>query len=336
MGIRKRGKTWWVDITAPSGERIRRSAETEDKRQAQEYHDRLKSELWRVDKLHEKPKRTWDEAALRWLEDRKRGSEDTLVGILRWLQPHLRGKVLQDIHPGLIDEIVRKKKKEGVSSSTISKYLMVMRAVLRFAHGLGWVESLPRIRTLKTTEKRIRFLTRDEASRLLKALPEHKADIARFSLSTGLRMSNVLGIEWSQIDIGRQIAWIHPDQAKARKAIAVPLNPEAIAVVRKQLGKCDSHVFSFNGKPIKRVNNRGWSKALEKAGIKDFRWHDLRHTWASWHVQAGTPLHVLQELGGWESVEMVKRYAHLSAEHLKEYAGNVFTAQIRHKALEEV
>ena len=53
--------------------------------------------------------------------------------------------------------------------------------------------------------------------------------------------------------------------------------------------------------------------------IENFRWHDLRHTWASWHVQAGTPLHVLQELGGWESVEMVRRYAHLSTDHLAEY-----------------
>ena len=68
--------------------------------------------------------------------------------------------------------------------------------------------------------------------------------------------------------------------------------------------------------PIRRVNNREWKQPLEKAGIKNFRWHDLRHTWASWHIQNGTPLSVLQELGGWESSEMVRRYAHLSAEHL--------------------
>jgi len=60
--------------------------------------------------------------------------------------------------------------------------------------------------------------------------------------------------------------------------------------------------------------------AIERAGIEDFRWHDLRHTWASWHVQAGTPLHVLQELGGWETAEMVRRYAHLTADHLAPYA----------------
>lgn len=62
-----------------------------------------------------------------------------------------------------------------------------------------------------------------------------------------------------------------------------------------------------------------WKKALERAGIRDFRWHDLHHTWASWHVQRGTPLQVLKELGGWETMEMVQRYAHLSADHLAQW-----------------
>lgn len=66
-------------------------------------------------------------------------------------------------------------------------------------------------------------------------------------------------------------------------------------------------------------NNSAWEKALKRASIENFRWHDLRHTWASWHVQAGTPLHVLQELGGWESVERVRQYAHLSSEHMANY-----------------
>jgi site-specific recombinase XerD len=57
-----------------------------------------------------------------------------------------------------------------------------------------------------------------------------------------------------------------------------------------------------------------------RAGITDFRWHDLRHTWASWHIQQGTPLHVLQELGGWSDIRMVQRYAHLSTDHLAVYA----------------
>ncbi|HET7730767.1 MAG TPA: tyrosine-type recombinase/integrase, partial [Usitatibacter sp.] len=69
-----------------------------------------------------------------------------------------------------------------------------------------------------------------------------------------------------------------------------------------------------------QVNTKAWRQALGRARIEDFRWHDLRHTWASWHVQNGTPLNVLQELGGWESPEMVRRYAHFSADHLAPYA----------------
>ncbi|MGC9215175.1 tyrosine-type recombinase/integrase, partial [Acidithiobacillus sp.] len=72
------------------------------------------------------------------------------------------------------------------------------------------------------------------------------------------------------------------------------------------------------------VTTKAWYKALHRAGIQPgFRWHDLRHTWASWHAQRGTPLHVLQELGGWSSPVMVQRYAHLSTEHLSGFVENV-------------
>ena len=67
---------------------------------------------------------------------------------------------------------------------------------------------------------------------------------------------------------------------------------------------------------------------MNRAGITNFRWHDLRHTWASWHVQAGIPLHVLQELGGWQSVEMVKVYAHLAIQHLAAYVGKAASSRV--------
>lgn len=162
-----------------------------------------------------------------------------------------------------------------------------------------------------------------QATRLLAELPEHLQAMVRFSLETGLRKANVIGLLWSQVDLGRRCAWVHPDQAKARKAIAVPLSNAAVVVIRGQIGKHTTHVFSYRGNPIAAPNNSAWEKALKRAGIENFRWHDLRHTWASWHVQAGTPLHVLQELGGWESVEMVRRYAHMSSEHLADYVDRV-------------
>jgi len=203
----------------------------------------------------------------------------------------------------------------------VNRMLEVLRAVLRISEiEWEWLDRAPRVRLLKEPKRRIRFLTPAEAQRLLAELPEHLADMAAFALATGLRRANVTGLQWSHVDLVRRLAWIHPDQAKARKAIGVPLNREAIVILRRWVGRHPTHAFSYRGKPITQVSTKAWYDALQRAGIHNFRWHDLRHTWASWHVQAGTPLHVLQEMGAWESPEMVRRYAHLTTEHLAPYA----------------
>ncbi len=122
---------------------------------------------------------------------------------------------------------------------------------------------------------------------------------------------------------GRDAAWIHPDQEKARKSIAVPLNADALAVVRAQIGKHDEYVFTYLGRPVTRTTASTWYKAVKRCGLEDFRWHDLRHTWASWHVQSGTPLQRLMELGGWANYEMVLKYAHLAPGDLAEEARRI-------------
>ncbi len=324
MGLRKRGKTWWIDITTTRGERIRRSAQTEDRQKAQEYHDCLKADLWREDKLGDRPKISWDEAALRWLDEKSgKATLSKDEEHLRWLQPIMRGRLLGEIGREVIDRIIREKKKDGVSPATINRTLALVRSILKKAIEWEYIDRAPVVRLLAEPKRRIRWLTKTEAERLLQNLPEHQRDIAEFALSTGLRQANILGLEWSQIDLTRRVAWIHPDQSKSRRAIAVPLNRRAVGILQRQIGKHESRVFTFKGRPVRQVNTKAWKSALKKAGIDDFRWHDLRHTWASWHVQAGTPLNILQELGGWESVEMVRRYAHLSGEHLEQYAENV-------------
>jgi integrase len=101
-----------------------------------------------------------------------------------------------------------------------------------------------------------------------------------------------------------------------------------------KLGKHSTHVFGFRGHPVRQVNIKAWRLALGRAGIAEFRWHDLRHTWASWHVHARTPLHVLQDLGGWECVEMVRKYAHFSTVHLAEFVD--FVSSVRLVASQDV
>jgi integrase len=267
---------------------------------------------------------------VRWLKEKShKATLDADKLHFRWLDPHLRDLQLEAIDRSLVDRITEARMAEGVSNATVNRSLEVLRAVLRkCVNEWEWLDRAPHVRMLKEPTRRVRFLTHAEAKRLLAELPKHLADLAAFALATGLRRGNVTGLQWSQVDLVRRLAWIHPDQAKARKAIAVPLNADAVLVIRAQIGRHPTHVFSFKGKPVRQVSTKAWYAALERAGIHDFRWHDLRHTWASWHVQQGTPLHVLQELGGWESPEMVRRYAHLTAEHLAPYADRLSALRV--------
>lgn len=243
---------------------------------------------------------------------------------LRYLDRFLGNKVLDEINADILSEICFARQKEGVANATINRAFEIVRAILRKARDeWEWIDRIPKIRMLKVKQNRIRWLTVDEAHKLIEVSPHHLKGLIKFSLATGLRMSNVTRLEWSQVDLTRKIAWIHPDQAKARKAIAVPLNADAVSVLVEARGKHDKFVFTYQGKPVKVANTKAFKKALERANIQDFRWHDLRHTWASWHAQSGTPLYVLKQLGGWESMEMVERYAHLTSEHTAPFANNI-------------
>ncbi len=269
MSLYRRKSIWWVRFTTPSGERIRRSTGTADKRQAQEYHDRLKAEIWKIQRLGRKPKRTWEEAAVRWLKEKAhKASLDADRMHLRWLDRPLRGLDLTAINRAVIDRLIETRRADGVANATVNRTLEVVRAILRKAvHEWEWLERAPAIRMLPEPRRRTRWLTRDEAERLVAQLPAHLADMACFSLATGLRRANVTGLEWSQVDLARRLAWIHPDQAKARKAIAVPLNAGAMVVLQRQMGKHAQYVFTYRGRPVKEVNTGYYEVRLPH------RWH---------------------------------------------------------------
>lgn len=324
MSLYKRGAIWWVRFIAPDGRRIRRSTGTTDREAAQEYHDRLKAEHWRVRRFGERPRHTWQEAAVKWLKETPhKAAQDKDREILRWLDPYLNSKPLDTIDRELLLGISEAKVKEA-SPSTTNRYLALVRAILRKARDeWDWLERVPKIHFYVVRNKRIRWITREQADTLLSYLPPHQAAMARFALATGLRQRNVCRLEWAQVDLRQRLAWIHPDQAKARKTIGVPLNAEAMPVLRGCLGAHVQYVFTYAGEPVWQVNTKAWRAAVKKAELEPFRWHDLRHTWASWHAQAGTPLNVLQELGGWECAEMVRRYAHLGVVHLREHAERI-------------
>jgi integrase len=96
----------------------------------------------------------------------------------------------------------------------------------------------------------------------------------------------VLELTWPDVDMERRTAWVHADEAKGGESIGVPLNDEAMAVLREELGKHPLRVFTYKGRPVGQANTRAWRNALKRAGIKNFRWHDLRHVWATFRGAA--------------------------------------------------
>lgn len=318
---RKDSPNWWIKLTARNGRRIQQSAGTADKVKAQELHDKLKASLWDQERLGIKPARSWREAVVRWLEETsEKATHQEDRKKLVWLHPHLGDLTLDGITLDVIDRIRSARLKEG-SKGTCNRYLALVRAILRRARDeWEWVDKVPKVRLFKESNSRERSLTPAQAQTLLQELPEHMREMVLFSLATGLRQSNVLKLEWGQVNLEQRHAWIHGWQSKNRRPIAVPLNATALAVLERQLGKHPTRVFSFRGKAINSANTKAWQAARRRAGIEDFRWHDLRHTWATWQRQAGTPTHELQSLGGWRTGAMVERYAHLAPDHLAQAA----------------
>ena len=320
---RKDSSCWWVKIII-DGRKVQRSTGTDDKIKAQEFHDRLKAQMWEQQRLGVKPRRSWKEAVVRWLEETsEKATHEEDKRKLIWLDAFLGDKMLDEITLDVIDGIRAAKLKEA-SKATTNRYLALVRSILiRSRDEWEWIDRAPKVRLFKESVSRERSLTPEQAGKLLDELPTHQRDVVLFALATGLRQSNVLHLEWPQVNLEQRHAWIHAKQSKNRRPIAIPLNDGAYAVLVRQIGKHESRVFTFRGKPLNSANTRAWQKALKRAEIQDFRWHDLRHTWATWQRQAGTPTHELQRLGGWKTGAMVERYAHLAPDHLAEAASRL-------------
>lgn len=316
MTLKLRGDTWWIDVMV-SGKRVRESLKTSDKKEAQQMHDIRRGELWRNGVLKERPKKSWDDATKRWLLERGHkksiGDDEDKIAFLK--KP-LGGKLLADLDRDLIESILP----TDVKPATRNRYRALIRAILRAAEReWDWLDKSPALRTEQEPRRRVAFLSREQAENLVTQLPEKYRCLVRFALLTGLRKANVHGLRWDNVDLQRGMVIVHADEAKAGERILVPLNSQAKDMLAAMPEPREGLVF----KCPDRISPTTWANACKRAGVAWLRFHDLRHTWASWHAQAGTPLSVLQELGGWHSPQMVQRYAHLSPEHLTAAAEKV-------------
>jgi integrase len=309
MSLYKRGNVWWLDVADPrTGERLRESTKQRDRARAKRIHDEFSAELWKRrsgESLH---------AALDAWAEGKGEPDRCRVGKLKRLLPD--GPL--ELTPAAVAKIPQK------TPGTFNRYVNVLAAA-------GVVGLKPK----KPPRGRTRWLTAEEWTSLRGALPDHLVPMADLAIATGLRQANVFWLEWGQVDFARRKAWVHPDEAKMGDAIGVPLTDAALEVLRQQAGKSGVWVFPMRDcNPLPKLKSRDWKAIVKAADIAYCTWHDLRHTWATWHVMAGTPLEVLQRLGGWRDIRMVQRYAHLAESFVDRFAGNAqpysLTAQFPH------
>jgi len=316
MSIKLRGDVYWMDVQI-NGVRIRESLKTNDKKQAQNLYDIRRAELWQGKVLKARPKKTFKDACARWMVERghkKSISEDQ--DKINYFLPKLGSKQLADLTRDDIEAALP----QDVTGSTRNRYRALVRAMLRAAErDWDWLDRAPILKSEAEAKRRVAFLSRDQAEVLIANLPEKYRMPVRFALLTGLRRSNVFGLTWEKVDLERGVAVVEADEAKAGHRIVVPLNSQARELLASLPEPRTGRVWGN----LTRVWANTWESACKRSGVPGFRFHDLRHTWASWHAMAGTPLSVLQELGGWHSHEMVQRYAHLSPEHLAAAAERV-------------
>jgi integrase len=311
MPLRKIKDTYYIDLSI-QGRRYRECAGTADKREAQEYLERRREELWRQVKLGEKPTVTWIQAVKTWMDHKPRGLPDRY----RIKALGIPEDAPLPLTTDTIGEILGR-----TSASSFNRALNVVGAIHRLS---GFTP--PSVTRKPNPPGRTRWLRGAEWKRLQKALLKESPlleQAARFTLATGLRENNVLNLTWDQVDLKRATAFLHADQVKNRQAHGVRLNDEALAVLKERRGVHKRWVFGNPDYPLYKASNKAWYAAVRKAKLKGFRWHDLRHTWASWHVMNGTRIEELQALGGWKSLQMVMRYSHLGTDHLAEAAARV-------------
>lgn len=311
---------WYIRFTV-GGVKVRRSSGTTDRVAAEELESRLRADLWRQVRLGERPRYTWKEAVERWHREADTRGKERDRDRLRWFEQYLDDMQLAEIDRDTIEKLRQVKAAES-SPATANRHMALVRMILRRAHrDWDWLDKVPATPMFRIERAEPRFLTRIEARKLLRELPPHLAAVAEFSLETGLRMRNATHLEWRQADLRRRHLVVAAADAKGKDTLAVPLSARAVAILRTLKGGHPERVFTFEGAPFDDANGAAFKKAAKRAGVPWLRWHDLRHTWASWHVQGGTPLHVLQKLGGWKSLQMVQVYAHLSTAHLREWVG---------------
>lgn len=320
MPYKRKGSPFW-QITV-SG--IRQSSRTTDYQRAKTLEHKLNHEAWDQKKLGLRFS-TWDQSCLDWF--RRKSALSSLAiyaGYAKYWKPHFSGKQLKHITGDVARQILINEGNVNVevavpANSTANHKLAFVGKVVRNARMLFEVDYFP------VSEGREEWLTIDQWRSLV--MSDELRQVATFSLATGLRESNVIGLPWEWVK-GDYIL-IPSSAAKTRKPYGIPLNKTALGVIQERRKAPVIHarnVFTLKGRTIYPVQiGRAWKAVLEASDVPHMPYHGLRHTYASWMVQAGVPFEMVQRLGQWKPRGMVHRYAHFDVESLRPWANVIDT-----------
>jgi len=252
-----------------------------------------------------------------WVEAHHKAHKQTLyrlTEVLPWQE-----RRLDQIDAKRVERWQTKRINGGTSPWTVKRDIATLRAMMSKAVEWGHLEIHP-LATLKAPKaadnSRIRYLSKDEEKRLLSALmadstPAHLRAIVTIAMNTGLRRGELLQLDWSSVDLKANRLTVTAQTAKSSKVRHVPLNKKALAALKawKKPAARTGPVFGMTD--IKK----SWATLMTLSEITGFRYHDLRHNFASKLVMAGIDLNTVRELLGHSDIRMTLRYAHLAPEH---------------------
>ncbi|TDH58044.1 site-specific integrase [Dankookia rubra] len=321
--VYKRGGVFWVRFRV-NGHHVRRSAHTAKKPEAAAFLQRLLGE-YAAKARGDRPRHLYEDAAARFLDEASIRPK-TLACYATSNRSCLRvfaGRYLDDIDRRLIAEFVSRRKKDGVSDTTVRRDLAYLSSMCTLAIRWGWLDTNPvtifNKRSLKESRPRTRFLTHAEYEALLAEAAEHVRPAIVLATATGLRKEELFSLTVTAIDLPRREIVL--DRTKSGTPRRVPLSDAAILAIQRVIADKDrprNAIYLFTKADGGRYGDvkKGFAAACRRARITGLRWHDLRHTFASWFIQSGGDLYHLSRILGHSTVQMTTRYSHLRTQDI--------------------
>lgn len=344
-GLLQRNGVWHIDKKF-RGRRFCESTGESSLKKAEQYLIRRMEEIRKASIYGIRPKRSFRDAAIKYVEEATKDSIQDDVFHLKQLDPFI-GKIhLDRIHMGSLGSFIEARKGQGVKTRTINHALQVVRHILNLAatewideYGLTWLDSAPKIRFLSENDSRDPYpLSWEEQERLFKEFPDHLQRMALFKVNTGLRENEVCSLKWNWEvnvpEVGTSIFLIPAYEdgkgiVKNRKNRVVVLNDYARDVVEEVRGIHPEFVFTYKGKPIKQMNHASWRKARKRAKLSLVRVHDLRHTFSRRLRSAGVSFEDRQDLLGHESTRITTHYSSAELHNLIEASNRICNKKSR-------